>query len=113
MTVFKNALLSDGTVKDILVKDGRIIEIGLDLKGGNTTDCEGRLLLSGMIDSHVHFRDPGLTEKEDAESGTKAALRGGVTSILDMPNTAPLCVTPDELQNKKDIYKQKAFVFCE
>ncbi len=109
MIVFKNALLSDGRNTDILVKDGKIVEIGRDLTADRVVNCEGRLLLSGMIDSHVHFREPGLTQKEDAESGTKAALRGGVTSIIDMPNTAPLCVTPLELQNKKDIYRRKAF----
>ncbi|MGL5955923.1 MAG: dihydroorotase, partial [Brevinema sp.] len=111
MILFKNALLSDHTVRDILVQNGLIIAIDQHLNSptAQIIDCQGRLLLSGMIDVHVHFRDPGFPQKEDATSGTKAALRGGVTAIIDMPNTNPLCTTPEALFHKKDIYRQGAY----
>lgn len=109
MVLFKNALLADGTHTDILTDNGKIIDITshIDIKC-HTIDCEGRLLLPGMIDVHVHFRDPGLTHKEDALTGTRAALRGGVTSIIDMPNTLPLCTTINALTEKQAIYRHKA-----
>lgn len=111
MTLFKNALLSDQSYKDILVHKGTIQEINsfINTSVKNTIDCEGRLLLSGMIDVHVHFRDPGFPQKEDATSGTKAAIRGGVTTIIDMPNTSPLCVGAQELADKRTIYQEKAY----
>ena len=111
MTIFKNALLSTNQVQDILVDKGTIqlISSHIDSPTDHIIDCEGRLLLSGMIDAHVHFRDPGFPQKEDALSGTKAALRGGVTSILDMPNTLPLCISAEELAHKKSIYKQNTY----
>lgn len=112
MILFKNATLSNNQQATILVDKGKIVAINPDIDEcttGTVVDCEGRLLLSGMIDVHVHFRDPGFPQKEDSSSGTKAALRGGVTSIIDMPNTSPLCVTKDELQHKKSIYAQHAY----
>lgn len=111
MTLFRNALLSDQSIKDILVQNGTIIEIAPKIATQNSKmiDCEGRLLLSGMVDCHVHFRDPGFPQKETAITGTKAALRGGVTSIIDMPNTSPLCTTPEELNHKKTIYRENAY----
>ncbi len=111
MTLFKNALLSSNQVRDILVDQGTIqlISTCIDSPTDHIIDCEGRLLLSGMIDGHVHFRDPGFPQKEDATSGTKAALRGGVTSILDMPNTLPLCISTQELAHKKSIYRQNSY----
>ncbi|MGL4676865.1 MAG: dihydroorotase [Brevinema sp.] len=111
MILFKNALLSNNTMHDFIVQKGQITALDqkLNIAVNQTIDCEGRLLLSGMIDVHVHFRDPGFPQKEDATSGTKAALRGGVTSIIDMPNTNPLCTTVETLIHKKDIYRQQAY----
>lgn len=63
-------------------------------------DCGGGLLMPGVIDTHVHFRDPGLTEKADMQTESRAALAGGVTSIIDMPNTRPATVTRDALEAK-------------
>lgn len=107
--LFKNALLADGSRKDILTGNGKIIEISKGLTHKTTVDCEPYLLLTGMVDVHVHFRDPGFPQKETAETGTKAALRGGVTSIIDMPNTYPTCTTLETLSEKKYIYAQKAY----
>lgn len=63
-------------------------------------DCEGGLLMPGVIDTHVHFRDPGLTEKADIGTESCAAIAGGVTSFIDMPNTKPPTVTRSEVENK-------------
>lgn len=63
-------------------------------------DARERLLIPGVIDTHVHFRDPGLTHKADMESESRAAVAGGVTSFIDMPNTKPLTVTNEALENK-------------
>ncbi|MGL5254385.1 MAG: dihydroorotase [Brevinema sp.] len=106
--LFKNALLSNGSRKDILTMNGKIVRIE-DHIDGTGIDCSPFLFFSGMIDAHVHFRDPGFPHKETAESGTKAALRGGVSTIIDMPNTNPLCVTNQALADKHKIYYEHAF----
>lgn len=66
------------------------------------------LRLPGLIDAHVHFRDPGLTQKEDLHTGTCAALAGGVTTVLDMPNTVPPTSTPGHLHQKVRLAEEKA-----
>ena len=79
----------------IVIEDDRIEEIliGRDvtpvLPTDSTIDAEGCYLLPGVIDEHVHFRDPGLTHKADFDSESRAAAAGGVTTVLDMPNTIP------------------------
>jgi dihydroorotase len=80
----------EGT-RDLGIRDGRFAAIG-DLTravAGEVVDCRGLHLLPGVIDSHVHFREPGLTHKEDLESGSRSAVMGGVTSVFEMPNTDP------------------------
>lgn len=71
---------------------------------------EGRFLLPGLIDAHVHFRDPGAPEKEDWASGSAAALAGGVTTVLDMPNTNPATITVEALEAKRAVAKAKSKV---
>ena len=74
----------------MLVKDGKIAEISENiLSDGTVIDAEGLTLIPGLVDMHVHLRDPGQTHKEDIISGCKAAAAGGVTSLLAMPNTIP------------------------
>lgn len=82
----------DKTIKaDILIVDDRIKEIGsISEKADRTIDCAGKIVVPGLIDMHVHFRDPGLEYKEDIESGSKAAVAGGVTTCLPMANTKPV-----------------------
>ena len=63
-------------------------------------DCSGKIVMPGMIDEHVHFRDPGLTEKGDIASESRAALAGGVTSFFDMPNTAPQTTSIEAWERK-------------
>ncbi|NWM59954.1 amidohydrolase family protein, partial [Escherichia coli] len=74
---------------DIGVSRGRIVAIGGPLEAGETIDCTGLDVLPGVIDSQVHFREPGLEAKEDLESGARAAVLGGVTAVFEMPNTKP------------------------
>lgn len=92
-------ILKGGTVvnhdgeapRDIGISAGRFAAIG-DLaraSAGEVIDCRGLHLLPGVIDSHVHFREPGLTHKEDLESGSRGAVLGGVTAVFEMPNTDP------------------------
>lgn len=87
---------------DVGVRNGRIAAIG-DLSqasAGETIDAQGLHVLPGLIDSQVHFREPGKTHKEDLESGARAAALGGVTAVFEMPNTDPGTVTPDLLNDK-------------
>src|SRR5690242_12271534 len=89
-------------VRDVGVRDGRIAGLG-DLSrasAGETIDCRGLHVLPGVIDSHVHFREPGLAHKEDLESGSLAAVMGGVTAVFEMPNTNPLTTSAEAVADK-------------
>jgi dihydroorotase len=88
--------------RDVGVANGKIAEIG-DLyaaSAGERIDCRGLHVLPGVIDSQVHFREPGLTHKEDLESGSRGAVLGGVTAVFEMPNTDPLTVSAAALADK-------------
>src|ERR1700729_3281363 len=88
-------------VADVGVRAGRIAAIG-DLSqasAGETFDAAGRTVLPGVIDTHVHFREPGLEWKEDLESGSRAAVLGGVTSVFEMPNTDPATIDAEGLDD--------------
>jgi dihydroorotase len=93
----------DGTgLRDIGVSGGRTAAIG-DLSqasAGETIDCRGLHILPGVVDSQVHFREPGLEHKEDLESGSRAAVLGGVTAVFEMPNTNPLTTSAEALADK-------------
>jgi dihydroorotase len=88
--------------RDVAVRGGRIAAIGsLDpAKAGEVVDCTGLHILPGVIDTQVHFREPGGEHKEDLETGSRAAVMGGVTAVFEMPNTAPLTVTAEALADK-------------
>ena len=107
--IFQNgsAVLPTGIEKvDIGIKDGLIDEIGnlsdcsTDCCADSVIDCKGLHILPGVIDSQVHFREPGLENKENLESGMKAAAAGGVTCVFEMPNTNPLTITPEAIADK-------------
>lgn len=88
---------------DILISDGKISEIGEDLIFGGDSeteiiDCAGLTAAPGLVDMHVHLRDPGQTHKEDVLSGCRAAAAGGVTSLLAMPNTVPPMDSPEAVR---------------
>jgi dihydroorotase len=82
------------------VRDGAIAGIGVSGDAGETIDCTGLDVLPGVIDSQVHFREPGLEHKEDLESGSRAAVLGGVTALFEMPNTKPNTDSADALNEK-------------
>ena len=89
-------------VRDLGLRNGRIAAIG-DLtraSAGETIDCTGLHILPGVIDTQVHFRDPGLTHKEDLVSGSLSAVMGGVTAVFEMPNTNPLTTSAEMLADK-------------
>ncbi len=91
------------------IKNGRIAEISnQNLNGHQIKDLKGLTILPGVIDSQVHFREPGFTHKEDLESGTRAALLGGVTSIFEMPNTNPVTTSIEAFQDKLNRAKNRA-----
>lgn len=79
-------------VCDILIRDGKIVEVGhgLEMKKGVERDLGGKIVMPGLVDIHVHFRDPGFEEKEDIASGSRAAAHGGFTCVCPMPNTNPV-----------------------
>lgn len=95
---------------DLAVLNKKIFAIGPSSKWESEIihDMTGLHILPGVIDSQVHFREPGLTHKEDLESGTRAALLGGVTSIFEMPNTNPSTTTIEQLQDKISRAKNRA-----
>ncbi|WP_281654087.1 dihydroorotase [Eggerthella sinensis] len=95
--LLKNAHVIDPQVGlndtcDILVRDGKIVEIGTDLtmEKGVERDLEGKIVVPGLVDIHVHLREPGYELKEDIASGTRAAAHGGFTAVCCMPNTKPI-----------------------
>src|SRR3954453_24197102 len=93
----------DGTtVRDIAVTNGRVAAIGSFEPGlaPEVVDCKGLHILPGVIDTQVHFREPGLTHKEDLETGSRSAAMGGVTAVFEMPNTDPLTVTEQAFSDK-------------
>src|SRR3982751_5862374 len=89
-------------VRDIGISDGRIVEIGGLGQGSaaETIVCKGLHILPGVMDTQVHFREPGLTHKEDLETGSRSAVMGGVTAVFEMPNTDPLTVTEQNFTDK-------------
>jgi dihydroorotase len=104
-TVFAHGTVvnQDGVgARDIAVSGGRIVAIGdIDRRAaGEVVDCTGLTILPGVIDTQVHFREPGAEHKEDLESGSRAAVMGGVTAVFEMPNTRPLTVSADALADK-------------
>src|SRR6201992_503071 len=77
--------------RDVAIPGARIAAIGdfAQASGGEVIDCTGLHVLPGVIDTQVHFREPGMTHKEDLETGSRAAVLGGVTAVFEMPNTNP------------------------
>jgi dihydroorotase len=85
---------------DVAVRDGKIVGIGHYPDAGRRIDCTGLDVLPGVIDSQVHFREPGLEHKEDLESGSRAAVLGGITAVFEMPNTNPNTDTAERVHDK-------------
>lgn len=105
----------EGSLKtiDIWIKDGLISELGGPHKAEESIDAHGMIVLPGAIDAHVHFRDPGYTYKEDWESGSIAAAAGGVTTVIDQPNTDPKVIDAKTFDIKLSEARHKSIVdFC-
>ncbi len=116
----KKILLKNGEIvssggiekKDVLIEDGKIKEI-LDPGAkvdSDEIDCTGKIILPGLIDAHVHFREPGQSYKEDWGTGSKAAVAGGVTTVFDMPNNQPPILTVKDLDAKRELIKGHSYV---
>jgi len=120
MTETYDLIVTGGTVMtpggaracDVAVRDGRVAGLGRFDPGqaGETIDAAGLTVLPGVIDSQVHFREPGLDHKEDLESGTRAAALGGVTAVFEMPNTKPPTTDAAALRDKLDRARGRAWV---
>ena len=110
--VLKNCrLVDDEGNYFIKVDDGKISEISkTPLKADKIIDIDCNYVLPGFIDPHIHFRDPGLTQKEDFESGSLAAANGGFTTVIDMPNTIPKTNTYKALKEKMEIADKKSHI---
>ena len=108
-------IVNEGRVTDgnIVIEDGNIIEISKqqpEASFDETIDASGCYVLPGVIDDHVHFREPGLTEKADIDTESRAAAAGGVTSYFDMPNCNPQTTTLEALKEKQALAREKSHV---
>jgi len=92
------------------IEDGRIVKIAKTLEGDKAYRITTGAILPGAIDAHVHFREPGMTYKEDFGTGSLAAVHGGVTCVFDMPNTAPPTTTLSAIREKKALASAKSLV---
>ena len=99
--------------RDIGLRNGRIAAVGSlgASAAGEVIDCTGLHILPGVIDTQVHFREPGLEHKEDLETGSRAAMLGGVTAVFEMPNTNPPTTNPDALADK--VRRARHRMFCD
>lgn len=97
---------------DVLIEDGKIVNTfdwGQKHEVDETIDCKGKIILPGLIDVHVHLREPGQKYKEDWTTGTKAAVAGGVTTVCDMPNNQPPILTVEDLEAKRKLVAKRAY----
>ncbi len=121
--LIKNAnIVNEGKVfeGDVYIEGDNIVEVASSISAKSqdvqVIDAEGQYLLPGAIDDQVHFREPGLTHKEDIASGSRAAIAGGITSFIEMPNTNPQTTTIEKLESKfalaeKNAYANYSFMF--
>ncbi len=105
-------IVNEGSMetRNLFIHDGRLVEEEGKLRKPQVFDAKGCYILPGIIDTHVHFRDPGFPEKADFATESRAALAGGVTSFIDMPNTNPQTTTLELLEGKEAIAAKKSAV---
>ena len=114
--IIKNAKIINNTnAVSIIIENGKIKKIDANnntenYKDNNIIDANYNIVLCGIIDPHTHMRDPGLTHKENFNSGSKACAKGGITTFLDMPNTIPNTITKENLLSKKAMMIGKSYV---
>ena len=109
--LIKNARVVDCSqdfIGDVYIENGRIKELGLNIDKDNVEciEAKGLTLMPAFVDTHAHFREPGLTYKEDIETGSKAALRGGYTGVCLMANTQPICSSKEVLEKVRGREKE-------
>lgn len=114
-TLFRNGhIVLPGEIRagSLLIEDGVILDVdaGAHVAADHQVDCAGQHLLPGVIDDQVHFREPGLTHKEDLHTASRACAAGGVTTYLEMPNTKPPAITIEGVRQKEAIAAKKSFV---
>lgn len=114
-TLIKNGRVVDPAnkidgVSDILIENTKISKLAKDLsdKADEVIDAEGKIVMPGLVDMHVHLREPGREDKETIASGTRSALAGGVTSVLAMPNTTPAIDSEETVRLLKNIIEKTA-----
>ena len=112
-TIIKNAkIVNEGKIieGDVLIKGQFIdrIDIDISIENAKVIDAQGKFLIPGAIDDQVHFREPGLTHKGDIYTESRAAVAGGITSFMEMPNTVPNALTQELLEDKYQIAKQNS-----
>lgn len=113
--LIKNAqIVNEGKIfkSDILIKEDKICEISNEILSKDhyvLINAENKLLIPGVIDDQVHFREPGLTHKATINSESKAAIAGGITSFIEMPNTIPQTTTINELENKFELARNNSY----
>ncbi|MFA5101103.1 MAG: amidohydrolase family protein, partial [Candidatus Omnitrophota bacterium] len=97
-------------IRDVLVDNTRIAKAGKNLNGGADTiiNAAGKIVMPGLVDMHVHLREPGREDKETVASGTAAALKGGVTTVLAMPNTMPAIDSDESVRLISSIIRDTA-----
>ncbi len=105
-------LVNEGKIysADVYIENGRIAQIDSNINrtADKEINAEGKFILPGVIDDQVHFREPGLTHKGDLYTEPKAAVAGGTTSFMEMPNTKPPAVTQTKLEEKYQTAAQKS-----
>ena len=109
-TVVRNGLIERA---DVYVVDGKIVRVAADIQpaeGDKIYDCTGLTIMSGLVDLHVHLREPGFSSKETIATGTAAAAHGGFTTVCSMPNLAPAPDTMENLQQQLDIIERDAVI---
>ena len=106
-TVYQNGRLIKA---DVLIEDQKIKAIGTNLTADKEIDASGKLVSPGLVDVHVHYRDPGQTYKEDIETGSEAAAHGGFTMVGAMPNVTPVPNTPELMQKMVQENNEKGVV---
>jgi len=114
--IIKNAKVAlpqknDFQLLDVEITNGKISKLGKNLFGKNEIDATGMILFPGAIDPHVHFDDPGYTQREDFYHGSSSAVSGGVTTVIDMPCTSiPPIINLENLMKKLEVIKNKSVV---